>query len=405
VNSNHGNDPITAARLTQLSKNLSIYIIPNPLLNIPGFNVFTNPPCRMHSCDHGIFKKLLELVIQYAKRKRKGVHFDKRWIKLLGYPGLRRFPRGVGDLSFLKCHEYRDMSMCLPFVCHGIFESALPEEAAVCYVRWKTLLHKPLLSVSDLDLLDRLGKSLQALMQDLSRLASDQLITASVKFHKIGHWAACVRNFGQPGHYDGQTFESAHKVFVKPMRGRVNQSGIGAERATMRHQQLALVHRDINQGQSSDDEDDGIREWSLRNLTKQQTRLLPRPNITTTPTLKLFDKLYVPYLLQWIREGYAVRLSSVPAVAELGDVCVLVRAFATAPASTTITLFANRFSSAQHPNPGRFRVERMCHRLRKAESISGFELRSWRIKEVIFVQPEFGMDDTVQFFLKSSFVF
>jgi hypothetical protein len=55
-----------------------------------GWDVFKNPPCRMHHTEHGIFAKLLSIVIEFADETLKKVGT----LALLGtLPDLRIFPR------------------------------------------------------------------------------------------------------------------------------------------------------------------------------------------------------------------------------------------------------------------------------------------------------------------------
>jgi len=68
--------PLTLA----ISKEWSIHPEINRLFDLPGFDPFTNPSCRMHACDHGILVKVLDMVIKLitikgATTKRE---FDNR---------------------------------------------------------------------------------------------------------------------------------------------------------------------------------------------------------------------------------------------------------------------------------------------------------------------------------------
>jgi hypothetical protein len=65
---------------TAISKEWSIHPEINRLFDLPGFDPFTNPSCRMHACDHGILVKVLDMVIKLitikgATTKRE---FDNR---------------------------------------------------------------------------------------------------------------------------------------------------------------------------------------------------------------------------------------------------------------------------------------------------------------------------------------
>jgi len=39
----------------------------NALLDVPGLDVYMTPSCLMHSVDHGVFVKVLDLIIQLVK--------------------------------------------------------------------------------------------------------------------------------------------------------------------------------------------------------------------------------------------------------------------------------------------------------------------------------------------------
>ena len=51
----------------QECKDISFHPEPNALFHLPGYNPCRNPSCRMHACDQGIFKKLLDMVVQQIK--------------------------------------------------------------------------------------------------------------------------------------------------------------------------------------------------------------------------------------------------------------------------------------------------------------------------------------------------
>jgi predicted AlkP superfamily pyrophosphatase or phosphodiesterase len=43
----------------------------------------------------------------------------------------------------------------------------------------------------------------------------DRALAGTIKFHKICHWPAFIQEFGAPTNYNAETFETAHKWFVK----------------------------------------------------------------------------------------------------------------------------------------------------------------------------------------------
>ena len=65
------------------SKYLSIHPEYNSMFHVPGLNPFWNPPCRMHSLDHGVFVRILELTVDLLKARGKNgalKRFNRRWL-------------------------------------------------------------------------------------------------------------------------------------------------------------------------------------------------------------------------------------------------------------------------------------------------------------------------------------
>jgi hypothetical protein len=63
-----------------ISKQYSLHPEPNPILDLPGFNATKNPSCRMHACDHGVFKRLLDMILELVGKQRAEIKrtFDER---------------------------------------------------------------------------------------------------------------------------------------------------------------------------------------------------------------------------------------------------------------------------------------------------------------------------------------
>ena len=68
----------------------------------------------------------------------------------------------------------------------------------------------------------------------------------TIKFHKIGHWSGWVREFGAPSNYNAETWESAHKWFVKRWIGRVQYNSTGMIAGLLRRNHVAESHRGSN---------------------------------------------------------------------------------------------------------------------------------------------------------------
>ena len=64
-------------------KEISFHPEYNALFDLPGFNPGMNPSCRMHSCDQGIFKKILDMVVQQIKTEPISIirEFESRCAK------------------------------------------------------------------------------------------------------------------------------------------------------------------------------------------------------------------------------------------------------------------------------------------------------------------------------------
>jgi hypothetical protein len=65
-----------------LCREWSIHPEPNPIFKLPGFDPFRNPSCRMHACDHGIFKRVLDLCTTLLSKHPAHIkrEFDDRFV-------------------------------------------------------------------------------------------------------------------------------------------------------------------------------------------------------------------------------------------------------------------------------------------------------------------------------------
>jgi len=71
---------------------------------------------------------------------------------------------------------------------------------------------------------------------------SDFLTAASAKFHKVVHWAAGIRLFGCPANYNAETWESAHRWYVKRWLGKLQHSNGGSVKSLMSRNTIANTH-------------------------------------------------------------------------------------------------------------------------------------------------------------------
>ena len=63
-------------------KEISFHPEENALFFLPGYDPTKNPSCRMHACDQGIFKKLLQMIIDHVKAQGQVVirEFENRFV-------------------------------------------------------------------------------------------------------------------------------------------------------------------------------------------------------------------------------------------------------------------------------------------------------------------------------------
>jgi len=194
----------------------------------------------MHSTDLGVFKLILELIIDKCKIDRKLKEFEDRWSSLGWYPEVRKFHEGVVDLSFITATHYRAMSFGLPFVLHNIFASPIPENVAVYYLLWRQLLALEMHSEKSLSELEQMGVKLQQGIIELGKLVGRSEIK-SIKFHQICHWSALICEFGCTSGYNAETFEYAHKILVKRWMAKLNFRNVA--KSIICRDLIAEVHR------------------------------------------------------------------------------------------------------------------------------------------------------------------
>eukprot|EP00298_Acanthocystis_sp_HF-20_P015298 c21092_g1_i1.p1 GENE.c21092_g1_i1~~c21092_g1_i1.p1 ORF type:complete len:421 (+),score=58.52 c21092_g1_i1:602-1864(+) len=67
------------------------------------------------------------------------------------------------------------------------------------------------------------SKILERLMR-LQDLVTKTVIKAMIKFHQSCHWEQVIRRFGMPSNFNSETFESAHKYFIKKHMGNLGRN-------------------------------------------------------------------------------------------------------------------------------------------------------------------------------------
>jgi hypothetical protein len=227
----------------EVSQQLSIHPEFNDMFYVPGMNPFNNPPCRMHQTDHGIFKSMLQTIVDFFKKfgGRGAINsFDHRWRGMLRYPGMKSFGRGVSDLKYVTAAEHRWMSMCLPFVCRNLDvelnttgTSGVPrhliECMAITYLSWRWMLGAEGHTHVSLHALTAVGHHLQKLIAQLTHITYGKRIVEGPKYHKIIHWPEYIQRFGCTGNYNAEVFECAHRFTVKKWVHKLNFSGSHAQ--------------------------------------------------------------------------------------------------------------------------------------------------------------------------------
>jgi hypothetical protein len=215
----------------------------NYLWDIPDYDVFMTPVCRMHATDHGILVKILDLCVSIVKKQRVRSVFDTRWKSVGSFPGMKVFHTGVSTLKFVTATEHRMIASCLPFIVHELCaESPQMEETATLYCKWRKLLEKEEYFDHDLRVLDVLGNLLIESIINLAAMVTTDPVL-NIKVHFIRHWSSIIRTFGATANYNSETFESAHKEFVKPYRGKVTSQIHNAGKGVMSRDALAAIHQ------------------------------------------------------------------------------------------------------------------------------------------------------------------
>jgi hypothetical protein len=236
----------------------------NPMFLVPGMNPFNNPPCRMHSADHGVFVMILDMtvgVIESAPKNFKSGAvngFDRRWPLVGRFPGVKIFWQGVSTLAKVTCHEHRHMAMSLPFVLNGGITATLPLHAlphnwvkietmltkcACLYMSWRTLLGADASHDWDVYWLEEIGCDLVDAVGDVYAIIYGEPINNGSKYHKVVHWPEGVCEFGCSGGWNGEVFENQHICSCKRWRGKVSFRGWNAEKKLLWKTVVAEIHQ------------------------------------------------------------------------------------------------------------------------------------------------------------------
>jgi hypothetical protein len=163
---------------------------------------------------------------------RQGAIFDARFGVLGLHPRKRRFKTGVSAILKKHAHEERIIAEALPFVLNGLAdinnEAQVKKvqtliDACVTYNVWRGWLAYKDHTTETLKKLTSLGKLLMTRLEEVEKVTGAKDFGQSIKVHHIVHWPEHIRRFGCTSNYNTETFESAHKLFVKSVAGVVCQ--------------------------------------------------------------------------------------------------------------------------------------------------------------------------------------
>jgi hypothetical protein len=68
------------------------------------------------------------------------------------------------------------------------------------------------------------------------------VVAASQKYHKIVHWPAVISWFGCASNYNAETYESAHRWYVKRWLGKLQHTNEGSVKSLMKRTSVANLH-------------------------------------------------------------------------------------------------------------------------------------------------------------------
>jgi hypothetical protein len=107
----------------KVSKDWSVHPEWNPLLDLPGFDPCKNPSCRMHACDHGTFKRILDLVVGVVGKQKAEVKrdFDDRHDRSFMLLGSSFFVSSMHDTNVAiidnHAHSACPIQTIVPIIC------------------------------------------------------------------------------------------------------------------------------------------------------------------------------------------------------------------------------------------------------------------------------------------------
>ena len=117
-----------------------------------------------------------------------------------------------------------------------------------------------------------------------------RVLAGTIKFHKICHWPTFVEEFGAPTNYNAETFETAHKWFVKRWIGCLPHGNAKSMMSLMRRNNIFLSH-----GGSS-----------LLSNQRKATRSKNTFEVVSDQGGGSFQKLFLPGENAWVCSGMFV---------------------------------------------------------------------------------------------------
>lgn len=167
---------------TETFNRFSLYPFRNKLWEFKNFDVFQQPICIMHQADHGIGKRIIEMVQDFINNipQHKNHYlneFDRRFAAMEHFPRLKIFRVGIFELSNPTASEHRTITLCLPFILHGLHHAVEPYLLlSINYLKWRYMLDNPKPTDEDLKKLDQQGA---ILFEHLFRV-SDLSVSAKI---------------------------------------------------------------------------------------------------------------------------------------------------------------------------------------------------------------------------------
>jgi len=218
----------------------------------------------------------------------------------------------------VMANEHRAMTVSLPYMLHGLgpaMESRVAVRAAWTYGAWRQLLSQRAFTGQDLLTLESLSSQTQQAIDLLAQLVTGDHVINGIKFHMILHWSEIISLFGAPANYDTETWDSAHKVFVKPW---ISKLGHSPGQVLMQKDQLSSLHS--THPLLPEDRENGKTRgvygyFTIRDLLFEWQGQLKRvAAIDDTTPITIMNAVWSRESNCWVREGHAIMINCSPSL-------------------------------------------------------------------------------------------